>query len=226
MLDNGAVDADKRHDISNNGQCKQRQELPHIDRQGELFFDQDKYEPCHLRSADLLERVGVIGEFRIDDRIDIGQCVGRRVVVGNDKIDTARFAHLCGSEGIDTVVDRKDQIGIDPFQYGRGDPVTVSETVGNDDIQGVTQLSEKEGRQCRCGHAVDIVVADQSDTLSVADRIGNTLSRFGCIEQKGRVRNIGKLGKTVRETLVKFPFKRLQIESGNLRRALHFPMKL
>ena len=70
--------------------------------------------------------------FRVDDGIGIRKGVGRGMVIGDNQIDIPFPAQLCRFVSIDPVIDRKDDIGINPFQNIARDTVSVGKTVWDD----------------------------------------------------------------------------------------------
>lgn len=65
------------------------------------------------------------------------------MVIGDNQIDAAIFAHQGSVVCIDTVIDGQHDIGIETLQNRRRDSVAVVKAVGNRHVEGIGNLFEK-----------------------------------------------------------------------------------
>ena len=144
----------------------------------------------HARTAQALERAGIIPAAGVHHSSRLGQCIRRQMVVGNDQVDAQFCSVIRFVHGRNAIVHGHDQLTalvVDGADRVFGKAVTVPLSAGQHTLDGRSHALEMLVQKGRSGHAVHIVVAEDHDGLAIVDGLPDALTGLVHVGQQRRV---------------------------------------
>ncbi len=136
---------------------------------------------CDARARQFFRWIGTRGLFGIDDGIRVRQFISRRVVIGDDHIETDLFAERDFGERTDAAVNGNDDRHTLLFQLHERVLVQAVPFVNAmRDVGSRVRAERLQGlhEQCRRGDAIHIEIAVHRDRFVRAHRASQTIHSF------------------------------------------------
>ena len=196
-LDEGAVFSGQRHDV------RHRADSSQVAAVFQHFLGRTAVQ-CraelkrHACTAQTLEGAVVVFPARVDDRHRLRQCLRRKVVVGDDQIDAQRSRKRRFLDRRDAVIHGHDELialVVDGLDGVLGQTVAVALPAGEHTLDVRAHSFQVLIEQCRCGHAVHIVIAENDDGFLIVDGVHDALTGFVHVGQQHRVAQLFLTGQ-------------------------------
>ena len=180
MTHQHAVLIDQRHDVGHGAQGGQpdglHEKILHSRGDplgpGGLLAERPGQFHRHARAAQTAERILAARQSRMNDRRGLGQTKAGLVVVGDDQFDAQFPGEDRLVDAADAAIDGHQQFALVGGQRADGlavEPVAFVDAMGNVVAHVGAEQFQAEPEDRRAGHAVDVVIAVDEDSLSGGD---------------------------------------------------------
>ena len=191
VADEYAIFATERRDVRNRRQCDKIEHRPdEVVVGAELAGESERELEGDADGGEVLVRISVAGPLGIENREAIRQLTARKVVVGDDDVDSRSAEPRDGSNGASAAVTRDHDPGFRRdrrVDSGIAQVISVLDAPGNERRCLPAQLTDHPRENGRGADAVDIVVAMDEDGLLLPNRAREALDGFVHREKAERI---------------------------------------